>query len=147
MAGGDRSPAGGAPATADDVRGWFRQLERCVRATDYDAARPIFAAEAVGFGTYGAILEGLDALVAGQWSKVWPNIGGFTFNLDTLRWGADGELAWAICLWDSEGRRPDGTTFPRPGRATVVLRRGGTGWQALHTHFSLIPTDRGKTGT
>ena len=37
----------------DEVAGWFRHLERCVRAVDYDGARPIFAEEAVGFGTYG----------------------------------------------------------------------------------------------
>ena len=57
----------------DEVLGWFRQLERCVRAVDYDGARPIFAEEAVGFGTYGAMLDGLEALVAGQWVNICSN--------------------------------------------------------------------------
>ena len=53
-----------------EVADWFRHLERCVRAVDFDGARPIFAQEAVGFGTYGAMLDGLDALVAGQWRPI-----------------------------------------------------------------------------
>ena len=60
-------------AVQDEVADWFRHLERCVRAVDFDGARPIFAEEAVGFGTYGAMLDGLDALVAGQWQQIWSN--------------------------------------------------------------------------
>jgi ketosteroid isomerase-like protein len=126
------------------IRGWFRHLERCVRAVDYAAARPIFAPEVVGFGTFGAILDGLDALETGQWRNVWPTIRQFTFDLDSLRWGADGDLAWAVCLWDSVGRGPDGGTSPRPGRATVILRRDGSDWLAVHTHFSLAPAERAR---
>lgn len=128
-----------------EVADWFRHLERCVRAVDYPAARPIFAEEAVGFGTYGAMLDGLDALVAGQWQQIWPNIDGFTFDLASLRWGAacpdegGGALVWAICRWDSVGHAQDGSTFDRPGRATVILQRQDGTLKALHTHFSLAP--------
>lgn len=128
------------PDLSGDVAGWFRDLERCVRAVDFDAARPIFADEAVGFGTFGAVLDGLDALVAGQWQQIWPTIEAFTFDLSTLRWGADGRLAWAICRWDSLGHRADGSTYDRPGRATVILERRDGRLMALHTHFSLVPT-------
>ena len=62
-----------ASTVRDEVAGWFRHLERCVRAVDYDGARPIFAQEAVGFGTYGAMLDGLDALVPGQWMQICSN--------------------------------------------------------------------------
>jgi ketosteroid isomerase-like protein len=124
----------------DEVLGWFRQLERCVRAVDYDGARPIFAEEAVGFGTYGAMLDGLDALVAGQWVNIWPNIQGFTFDAETLRFGADGAVVWGICRWDSVGKDPDGTEYDRPGRATVILTRRDGQLKALHTHFSLRPS-------
>ena len=122
-----------------EVADWFRHLERCVRAIDFDGARPIFAEEAVGFGTFGAMLDGLDALVAGQWQQIWPNIEGFTFDLDSLRFGADGALVWAICRWDSIGHGADGSTFDRPGRATVILERRDGTLKALHTHFSLVP--------
>jgi ketosteroid isomerase-like protein len=129
----------------DEVVGWFRHLERCVRAVDFEGARPIFAEEAVGFGTYGAMLDGLDALVAGQWHQIWPNIEGFTFDLDSLRFGAacpdegEGGLVWAICRWDSVGHDTTGDTFDRPGRATVILERRDSTLKALHTHFSLVP--------
>jgi hypothetical protein len=134
-----------ADSERDEVVGWFRHLERCVRAVDFDGARPIFADEAVGFGTYGAMLDGLDALVAGQWQNIWPNIEGFTFDLDTLRFGADhfddgpSRVVWAICRWDSVGRDASGRTFDRPGRATVILERRSGMLKALHTHFSLVP--------
>ena len=129
----------------DEVVGWFRHLERCVRAVDYDGARPIFAEEAVGFGTYGAMLDGLDALVPGQWMQIWPNIAGFTFDVESLRFGAacpdegGGSLLWAICRWDSVGHDASGATFDRPGRATVILERRDGVLKALHTHFSLVP--------
>jgi ketosteroid isomerase-like protein len=124
---------------AAEVEDWFRHLERCVRAVDFDEARPIFAEEAVGFGTFGAMLDGLDALVAGQWQQIWPTIERFTFDLSSLRCGSNGSLVWAICRWDSVGHAADGSTFDRPGRATVILtRRDGT-LKALHTHFSLVP--------
>jgi ketosteroid isomerase-like protein len=129
-----------AAGMRDTIRDWFRHLERCVRAADYDGARPIFAPDVLGFGTHGALLEGLDALASGQWQHVWPNIRGFTFDLERLHCGVDGDLAWAICLWDSEGQRADGTRFARPGRATVIFRRDGDRWLAIHTHFSLFPS-------
>jgi ketosteroid isomerase-like protein len=132
-----------SPRLRDEVLSWFRHLERCVRAVDYAGARPIFAEEAVGFGTYGAMLDGLDALVAGQWQNIWPNIQGFTFDAETLRFGADGALVWAICRWDSVGKDADGQTFDRPGRATVILARRDGQLKALHTHFSLVPRPTG----
>ncbi len=123
----------------DEVTTWFRHLERCVRAVDYDGARPIFAEEAVGFGTYGAMLDGLEALIPGQWQQIWPNIQGFTFDLESLRCGGDGSTVWGICRWDSVGKNADGTSFDRPGRATVILERRDGPLKALHTHFSLVP--------
>ena len=134
----DASTTSESGTLREEVVGWFRHLERCVRAVDYDGARPIFAQEAVGFGTYGAMLDGLDALVPGQWMQIWPNIEGFTFDLGTLRFGADGSLLWAICRWDSVGHDANGT-FDRPGRATVILERRDGSLKALHTHFSLVP--------
>ena len=129
-------------ATTDGVRSWLSEMQRCVRALDYERARTIFLPEVIGFGTWSGVLDGLDSLVADQWSRVWPHIRDFTFRLDELRAGvaAGGDLAWVACPWDSLGRRPDGTTFPRPGRVTVAFARSGDRWLARHTHFSLYPT-------
>ena len=48
-------------------------------------------------------------------------------------------MAVAIVPWTSTGIAEDGTRFPRPGRATIVLERSqpGAPWVGVHTHFSL----------
>jgi hypothetical protein len=48
-------------------------------------------------------------------------------------------LAIAVVGWASTGIAADGTRFPRPGRATVVVRRTSVDepWLGVHTHFSL----------
>jgi hypothetical protein len=48
-------------------------------------------------------------------------------------------------IFDSTGYTPDGTPYPRPGRATVAFTRKKVGdpWVANHTHMSLfrdVPT-------
>ena len=125
------------------ARTWLEEMQSCVRAVDYDRARAIFRPDVVGFGTYSGVLDGLDHLVAGQWRNVWGTIRDFTFRLDAVRAGGEGSTVWLACPWDSVGVRPDGTTFDRPGRVTVVLLRDDDGWRAAHTHFSLYPTRPG----
>jgi ketosteroid isomerase-like protein len=128
-----------------ELGAWFRALERCVNQVDYEtAARDLFAPEVIGFGTKARVVVGLDGLRAEQWQHVWPNIRDFRFDLDGLRAGGapgDGpvELAWAVTAWSSTGFDEGGRPFERPGRATVLFRRQGERWLALHTHFSLAP--------
>jgi ketosteroid isomerase-like protein len=125
--------------TEHAIREWLLELQACVRAVDYKRAQRIFAPDVVGFGTYASLVQGLGRLRDEQWANIWPTIRDFTFRLDALRWGADGDLAWAACPWDSTGFRADGAPFPRPGRVTVVLVRREGAWLAVHTHFSLYP--------
>src|SRR5579883_2850589 len=94
--------------TRADVENWFRALESCVRAVDYQAARAIFAPEVVAFGTYAEVVEGLDNLQRNQWSNIWPTIRDFTFDLSQLHWGWSGNGGWAVVTWGSTGFRPDG---------------------------------------
>ncbi len=129
------------PMSAEQiVRDWLRELQACVRAVDYDRAEQIFAPDVVGFGTYKSVAQGIKTLRAEQWSNIWPNIRNFTFRVDELKWGAEGDLAWAVCTWDSIGFRDDGSAFDRPGRMTIILERRQGKWLAVHTHFSLFPT-------
>jgi len=121
------------------IREWFQTLERCVRLVDYETARKIFAHNVLSFGTRADVVSGLDTLVANQWSGIWPHIRDFTIELDQLHWGASGDLAWGMAPWNSTGFHPDGTAFPRPGRATVIFERRDGKWLAVHTHFSLFP--------
>lgn len=123
------------------IREWFRQMQSCVRAVDYERAKPLFDAEVIGYGTYREIMVGLENLARQQWHNVWPAIREFTFKLDQLHLDGAGAVAWGACPWDSQGFKPDGTSFYRPGRVTVAFRRNESGqWLATHTHFSLYPT-------
>jgi ketosteroid isomerase-like protein len=122
-----------------EVRDWFETLQRCVRAVDYETARGIFAPDVVAFGTRAAVVSGLDALQAQQWSGVWPLIRDFTFTLDALHVDGDGTCLWAVVPWTSTGFHGDGTAYHRPGRATVTFARRNGRLLATHTHFSLSP--------
>lgn len=134
--------AGWGERVADEheaIRGWFEALQRCVRDVDFEAGRALFVEDVVAFGTKADVVTGLDRLMANQWRGIWPNISDFTFRLDQLHSGADGELAWGVVPWTSTGYHPDGTPFERPGRATTVFVRRDGRWLAKHTHFSLNP--------
>ena len=87
----------------------------------------------------GLLAVGRETLEANQWRGIWPNIRDFRFNLDDVRWGVGGDQGWAIATWSSTGFDRQGHPFDRPGRATVIFRRDGDNWLALHTHFSLCP--------
>jgi ketosteroid isomerase-like protein len=138
MAGVSTEP--GEHSVAQAVRSWFLELQECVRAVDFERARRLFDPRVVSFGTVAGIVRGLPALEAHQWRRVWPYIRDFTFDLESLVWDAEGEMAWAVATWTSTGFGAGGQPYHRPGRATVVLRRRHGIWLAVHTHFSLIPS-------
>jgi len=125
--------------TGQAIREWFQTLERSVRRVDYPTMRQYFTPDVLSFGTRAEVVSGLDALVANQWSGIWPNIRDFTITFEQLYWGTSGDLAWGIAPWTSTGFHPDGTAFPRPGRATVIFECRQGKWLAMHTHFSLFP--------
>ena len=121
------------------ARSWLATLERCVRAVDYAGARALFAPDVQAFGTYAALVSGRDALEREQWRQIWPTIRGFTFRLTEMRCVGHEDMLGVMSPWDSLGTRPDGTTFPRPGRATIILVSRDGRWVAAHSHFSLTP--------
>jgi ketosteroid isomerase-like protein len=121
------------------AREFLLDMQRCVRAIDYDRARTLFADDVVAFGTFATVVSGRDRLEHEQWRNVWPTIHDFTFRLDELRClGAD-ESVCVVVPWDSIGHAPDGEPFNRPGRATLLLSRRANRWVATHSHFSLAP--------
>lgn len=118
---------------------WLNELQECVRSVDYERALGLFAHDVVSFGTYAGFVFGRQSLQREQWSNVWPHTRDFNVRMDTVHcWGDEDCLCVAAC-WDSLGFREDGTTFDRPGRASVVLARRDGRWLALHGHFSLAP--------
>jgi catechol 2,3-dioxygenase-like lactoylglutathione lyase family enzyme/ketosteroid isomerase-like protein len=137
-------PDGGSSGTSADeiapLREWLQDLQAAVRAVDFEAGRRLCAPEMFAFGTVAPFVSGLDHVMAEQWRNVWPAIREFTIRADLARGAVIGDRAWVAAPWDSLGVRADGSTFPRPGRATVVLERRGGRWLATHTHFSLFPS-------
>jgi len=126
--------------TGAALHAWLEKFAAHVRAQDYDGARPMIAPEVISFGTKANMVEGREELIAQQWRHIWPVTAGFTFDLDTLHWQAAGSIAWVVATWISDGFRPDGTSFPRPGRATFTFVHRNGEWFATHTHLSLFPT-------
>jgi catechol 2,3-dioxygenase-like lactoylglutathione lyase family enzyme/ketosteroid isomerase-like protein len=122
------------------LRQWLRDLSNCVRAVDFEGGRRLCAPEMFAFGTVAEFVEGLEAVMDAQWRRVWPHIRDFRIRADEARGGIAGDHGWVAAPWDSRGVRPDGSTFPRPGRLTIIFERRGGRWLATHTHFSLSPS-------
>lgn len=137
----------GEPALSDGIRQWLAGWGTEVASLDFDTAEGRFADDVVGFGTRATVARGRAALRSDQWQHVWPAIDGFRFDVDEADvWIADdASMAVIAAPWYSVGKTPDGTSFPRGGRATVVLTRDASsgGWSGRHTHFSLEPVDPG----
>ena len=118
---------------------WLHVFEAAVRGRDFDGGRTLFADDAVAFGTWARAVAGLDNIVREQWQNVWPRIRDFRFEPDA-RVRTSGDSAWIAAGWLTEATGPDGRPFSRPGRGTFVLERRGGRWLAVHSHFSLLPT-------
>jgi ketosteroid isomerase-like protein len=133
------------PPRADDpnlvsiAREFLLEMQTCVQAVDFERARPLFADDVVAFGTFASVVSGREALEAQQWRNIWPVIQDFRFRLADLRCLGTTEAVCLVVAWDSLGRRRDGSTFDRPGRATVLLVQRNGRYVALHSHFSLAP--------
>lgn len=134
------------PADCAGVRTWFETLAAHVRAVDFAGARPIFAPDMIAFGTFTDFMTGRDVAEQQQWRNVWQHIDNFRFRPDIRAIVSPDRLqAVGMAIFDSTGYRQDGTSYDRPGRATVVFTRDNIGapWLALHTHLSLfrdVPT-------
>jgi ketosteroid isomerase-like protein len=110
-----------------------------VRAVDYASARPLFHPEILAFGTHRDVLRSLEAWIETQWDNVWPRTDDFRFTIAEVNvlLSDDKSLAVVIAPWTSTGFDPDGASFDRPGRATIVFHRVDEGWIGVHSHLSL----------
>jgi ketosteroid isomerase-like protein len=129
------------------VRAWLDRFAACVREVDYAAAYPFWHENIVIFGTYQELVRSRQAWTETQWDSVWPRTADFAFDLAAtlVLASPDGNMAVAIAPWTSTGFHADGTAFPRPGRATIVLTCQPDGrWLGVHSHMSLqrgVPQD------
>jgi ketosteroid isomerase-like protein len=128
----------------DDLAGvktWFETLAAHVREVDYIGARSIFAPDMIAFGTFTDFMTGRDVAEQQQWRNVWSHIDEFRFRSDIRAIVSPDRLqAVGMAIFDSTGYRQDGTSYDRPGRATVVFVRDniGAAWSAQYTHLSLF---------
>lgn len=123
----------------EDAREWLQRFARCVRERTYEEACPLFDESVFSFGTVADQVRGLEDLMAQQWREVWDVTQGFDFEYSGARCWNAGALMGIAAPWSSQGRTEDGATFDRLGRATLLLRRSGERWKAVHTHFSMNP--------
>ena len=135
--------AGTVVLAEDDaaVRIWFKELEGHVQAVDFAAARHLFRNDFIAFGTFSDFVEQQPVIEQKQWRNVWPTIDDFAWREDIRALVSPDRLfAVGLGVFDSTGYHPDGSTFSRPGRATVSLVRGATSepFVANHTHMSLF---------
>lgn len=118
---------------------WLEGFSAHVRAVDYASARPLFHPEILAFGTHQDVLPSLEAWVNSQWDNVWPKTDDFRFTISETHVlvSDDNTLAVVIAPWTSTGFNPDGTSFERPGRATIVFHKTSNTWLGVHSHLSL----------
>jgi ketosteroid isomerase-like protein len=126
-------------ATRDHFVRWLERFAGYVRDVDYAAARPLFHPDVLAFGTHRDVIAGIGVWQATQWDNVWPKTSDFHFDLDAARVlaSADATMATVIAPWTSTGYHQDGSTFERPGRATMVFHKDGGVWLCTHSHMSL----------
>lgn len=128
----------------EDIRAWTAAFAACVRERDFARGRSLFAVDVSSFGTVARRAQGLRALERDQWRRVWPVTEGFDFDGDTLEVlpATDGSLVVVLADWASRGVAENGETFPRRGRATLILAprpASPLGYEAVHSHFSFLP--------
>jgi ketosteroid isomerase-like protein len=121
----------------EDVRAWLQNWSEAIRTGDFATGRAMFSDDVVAFGTLVGTAAGIDALVAEQWEKVWPNTRGFTFGSPLLLAAYD-EVAVVAVEWRSEGLSGS-VGYDRAGRATLVLQSAKGRLLCTHSHLSMTP--------
>ncbi len=135
------------PALRAEVHAWLDAFAACVRAVDYASAYKFWHDDIVIFGTYQELVRSRQRWTDTQWDNVWPRTADFAFDLPNTEVMAspDGAMVVVITPWTSIGWHADGSAFPRPGRATLVLARQPDGrLLGVHSHMSLakgVPQD------
>jgi ketosteroid isomerase-like protein len=135
-----------ANATREDqvaIKDWFDQWGAMVATRRFDDARALFHPDAIGFGTWMDLVEGLDQLEGKQWRSIWGTIKDFHHQTDVhlkVIVSPDRLMANGLVTWTSTGFNEDGSAYERPGRTTGTFVRAALGntWLAIHTHVSLF---------
>jgi ketosteroid isomerase-like protein len=125
------------------VADWYARWGDLVADVNFKAARPMFAEDAVAFGSKVEMMTSQAQLEREQWRAVWPSIEDYRYDLATLEvvTSPDRLMAMGAVIFRSTGLHLDGKKFERNGRATCTLMRDAVGspWICTHSHISLKP--------
>ena len=134
------------PVAEEDRRSvadWIGHWGDLVADVNFKASRPLFAEDAVAFGSKVEMMNSQAELEREQWRAIWPSIEDYRYDLSTLEvvMSPDRLMAMGAVIFRSTGLHPDGKKFGRNGRATVTLMRSAVGapWICTHSHVSLKP--------
>jgi len=129
------------PADHASLKAWMDAFGAEIDALEFSKARGRFDPRVVTFSTFMDVVSGIDQFENEQWRKVWPSASGFRWHTEKMRSAVspDRLMAFVATTWGSTGYHEDGSTFDRPGRATLVLVRDkiDAPWRGLHVHVSL----------
>ena len=125
------------------VADWVARWGDLVADVNFKAVRPMFADDAIAFGSKVEMMTSQAELEREQWRAVWPSIEDYRYDLSTLEvvTSPDRLMAMGAVIFRSTGLRENGKKFERNGRATVTLMRASIGapWICTHSHVSLKP--------
>jgi ketosteroid isomerase-like protein len=134
------------PVAGEDKRSvadWIGHWGNLVADVNFQASRPLFAEDAVAFGSKVEMMTSQAQLEAEQWRAIWPTIEDYRYDLSTLEvvMSPDRLMAMGAVIFRSTGLHADGKKFERNGRVTVTLQRPSIGapWICNHSHVSLKP--------
>jgi ketosteroid isomerase-like protein len=125
------------------VADWLAGWGALVADVNFKASRPLFAEDAIAFGSRVEMMTSQAELEREQWRAVWPSIEDYRYDLSTLELvtSPDRLMAMGAVIFRSTGLHADSGKFERNGRATVALMRATVGapWVCTHSHVSLKP--------
>ncbi|HEX8847034.1 MAG TPA: nuclear transport factor 2 family protein [Pyrinomonadaceae bacterium] len=132
---GNRGRAGNP--TAKDVLAAFNTLLEGIRHADIGAVTGVYwnSPQLVLFNNNGTVTKGWEQMRLNRESS-YPNLKDVNLEVRDIRvqmLGRDGAVV--TCLW-TQSQTYKGTPETATGRMTLVFRRVGTAWKAVHLHTS-----------
>ena len=126
------------------IRDILNRVVESVHKLDYEGVRDLIPDDGVYYGSVATMARGYDELYEKQFSKVWPKIDEFNIVPTSISLHTSTSVAWAICLFESSAKGPDGKTMERKGRMTFIFERRDKKWVMAHSHDSLYPMPPGQ---
>ena len=134
---GRRAGASRNEPTSKDVRATFEALLDGIRAANVDLVTGVYwnSPQLVLFNNNGTVTRGWEQMRKNRESS-YPNLKDVKLTERDVRvqmLGRDGAVV--TCLWTQSQNYKD-TPETATGRMTIVFRRIGTAWKAVHLHTS-----------